>query len=331
MGNLAAGWQLNEGSIRYSNAPDDQYFAALMKVLSNQSLKTTSYKFGLLRAILENLYQADTELKITYKQLAHSFAKLYWNLVIEYEYQQGHKALIVTILNTIKDAYNIPSKISYDSINPITQNVIEKEIISKILKKYVVGALFEDTSRLFYSFSKSQGFIQFSDASLHFLRKYQTTVFKLTTYELTKYIQIQNQTIDHQILIDNIENITKRASLLQFQKDLISLGGATCFYTDRSLLSHKRNIAVDHFIPWSFIHSDELWNLVLTSQSLNSKKGSKLPDKGFIEKLHTRNEGYKQADNVHVQIAFEGYNIQLIRDLYGYADVNGFDIGWSTL
>lgn len=326
---MTAGWQLNEGMIRYSSASDDEYFAAIMKALSNQSAKTTSYKFGFLRAILENLYQTDVEFKISYSQLAHSLAKLYWNLVVEYEYQQGHRSQIVTILLTMKETYNIPSKVSYEVITPVTQAVIEKEIITKILKKYVVGALFEDTNQLLYSFSKKAGFIQFSDASLHFLRKYQTTIFKLTTYELTKYIQIQNPLMDQQILIENIENITKRSSLLQFQKELVSLTGANCFYTDLPLHSNKRNIAVDHFIPWSFIHSDDIWNLVLTSQSLNSKKGSKLPEKIYIDKLHERNETLKQCTDIHIQLAFEGYTIQFVRDLYRYADVNGFQIGWN--
>lgn len=326
---MVAGWQLNEGTIRYSNASDDEYFAVIMKTLSNQSAKTTSYKFGLLRAILENLYQTDVEFKISYPQLAHSLAKLYWNLVVEYEYQQGHRSQIVTLLLTIKEAYNIPSKVSYEFINPVTRTLIEKEITSKILKKYVIGALFEDTNRLLYSFSKKGEFLQFSDASLHFLRKYQTTIFKLTTYELTKYIQIQNPLIEQQILIENIENITKRASLQQFQKELVSLTGAECFYTNTPLQNFKRNIAVDHFIPWSFIHSDDLWNLVLTSQSLNSKKGSKLPDEAYLNKLHCRNEQFKQSEDLNVRLAFEGYEFQILKDLYRYADVNGFEVGWD--
>ncbi|WP_368668758.1 hypothetical protein [Sporosarcina sp. 6E9] len=30
-------------------------------------------------------------------------------------------------------------------------------------------------------------------------------------------------------------------------------------------------------MPWNFVHSDNLWNFVLTTPSLNSRKGSKLP------------------------------------------------------
>lgn len=34
---------------------------------------------------------------------------------------------------------------------------------------------------------------------------------------------------------------------------------------------------LDHFIPWSFIMNDELWNLMPIDSSWNSKKSNKLP------------------------------------------------------
>ena len=35
---------------------------------------------------------------------------------------------------------------------------------------------------------------------------------------------------------------------------------------------------IDHFIPWSFIMNDELWNLMPMDSSLNSSKSNKLPE-----------------------------------------------------
>ncbi len=35
---------------------------------------------------------------------------------------------------------------------------------------------------------------------------------------------------------------------------------------------------IDHFIPWSFVMNDELWNLMPMDSSLNSTKSNKLPD-----------------------------------------------------
>ena len=34
---------------------------------------------------------------------------------------------------------------------------------------------------------------------------------------------------------------------------------------------------IDHFIPWSFVMNDELWNLMPMDSSLNSSKSNRLP------------------------------------------------------
>lgn len=39
----------------------------------------------------------------------------------------------------------------------------------------------------------------------------------------------------------------------------------------------KKKYDVDHFIPWSFVMNDELWNLMPMDSSLNSSKSNKLP------------------------------------------------------
>ena len=34
---------------------------------------------------------------------------------------------------------------------------------------------------------------------------------------------------------------------------------------------------MDHFVPWSFVANDELWNLIPIEKRLNSSKSNKLP------------------------------------------------------
>ena len=36
------------------------------------------------------------------------------------------------------------------------------------------------------------------------------------------------------------------------------------------------NLSIDHFVPWSYVASDELWNLIPTTRELNSSKSNKL-------------------------------------------------------
>ena len=60
------------------------------------------------------------------------------------------------------------------------------------------------------------------------------------------------------------------------------------FYTGNEL--EEKDISVDHVIPWSYMYSDDIWNLVVTSKSLNSQKSNRIPTEDIIEKLEIRNQ-----------------------------------------
>lgn len=49
-----------------------------------------------------------------------------------------------------------------------------------------------------------------------------------------------------------------------------------CPYTGNLL--EERMYDLDHFIPWSFVSHDLLWNLMPADPSINSSKSNKLPD-----------------------------------------------------
>ncbi len=49
-----------------------------------------------------------------------------------------------------------------------------------------------------------------------------------------------------------------------------------CKYTDHPVSAN--DMSLDHFIPWSFVLHDRLWNLAPVSKSINSSKSDLLPD-----------------------------------------------------
>lgn len=52
-----------------------------------------------------------------------------------------------------------------------------------------------------------------------------------------------------------------------------------CIYTHELIVAH--DFSLDHFMPWSFVAHDLLWNLAPTTKSVNSRKGDQLPDIGL--------------------------------------------------
>lgn len=130
-------------------------------------------------------------------------------------------------------------------------------------------------------------------------------------------------------LLGKVESIAKRSSLRPFETILISHFEQKCFYCDKPLSNGKRNTHVDHFIPWSFVQSDQLWNLVLACPSCNSSKSDKLPNKIFLNYIIDRNNDLVVKDEGNVKDLMTNYNNQKIMLLYDYSIKNGFDEIWS--
>jgi hypothetical protein len=69
-----------------------------------------------------------------------------------------------------------------------------------------------------------------------------------------------------------------RNSLLfqtKYWKDVMSRDSLSCIYTGEEL--SLEDLSLDHFLPWSFVAHDQLWNLIPVSKSINSSKNNYLP------------------------------------------------------
>ena len=96
-----------------------------------------------------------------------------------------------------------------------------------------------------------------------------------------------------------------------------------CFYCGKLLDSGKVNL--DHFVPWSFIKDDNLWNLVLACPTCNRSKNDKLPDEKYLELLVKRNYELQ----IHVEHRdLVNYRQRMLRYVYGLARINGYDSIW---
>ncbi len=91
-------------------------------VLSTKSVKSSTYKFALIKALIENLYQVNDDYELTYDQLAYSITKIYWNLVVHHNLIQQNSNLqknakVVTLIQEAQQLYSIPSEFNWDKID----------------------------------------------------------------------------------------------------------------------------------------------------------------------------------------------------------------------
>ena len=68
----------------------------------------------------------------------------------------------------------------------------------------------------------------------------------------------------------------KLEKIKNYWKLILSLEPIREIYGDEILT--EQNISIDHFVPWSYVAHDEMWNLNPTTKSINSSKSNNLPD-----------------------------------------------------
>lgn len=65
-------------------------------------------------------------------------------------------------------------------------------------------------------------------------------------------------------------------------------------------VKHMDNgVSVDHVIPWSFMYSDDLWNLVFVHRACNSRKSNTIPSEAEIAALKERNGRLLELVKLH--------------------------------
>lgn len=325
-----AGFDLKEGKYEVRNASDDELWSAFACFFSSKSRNDSSYKYGFLKAIIDNLYNVDKDLKLTFDQLFSKFGEIYWNLILKHGLRQkattndNRETYLEQVLHAAVKKYRIIEPIPYESLTAEMMLDISHQVKVKC-KKYVVGALFEDTNRLFYSFSKKEEWLQINPVMYEFICKHKVVIEKLNYYEWARFLERVNEEAVATKLLDKIDESAKRNNLSVYRQILYDeFESKNCFYCGRPLQPDK--IDVDHFIPWSFIKDDNLWNLVLSCPTCNRRKNDRLPDGKYLTDIIDRNQ--------HILIEYhrpemQNYQSRMISYVYNWAKINGYDRTWQ--
>ena len=178
--------KLRVGELKSHYLTESEVWRLFTIVLTSKSKKSATYKYGLLKAMIENLYQVNEKAVITYDQLAYSFTKIYWNLVIHHDLEQGTRgSAAVNRLVEIQQEYYIPKEMTFDKLDSSIQLKAVNRI-KAVMKTNVFGALYGDTQGAFYAFDHYSEQFQFNQAVLTFMRKYQRLLIDLVNYHMAK-------------------------------------------------------------------------------------------------------------------------------------------------
>ena len=274
-----------------------------------QMQNDNTYKLAWGRAIVEcnakgNCVELNDNVVIDLKDIAECMLKYYWNQMFFFNLKQSPyvnkvpKICVYTEdLNNHyreKENTNIPvwfnvgqSKIVMDKEYTKTINCIKKVLPENVAWRFMN---IQGKPILIYMLDIANGVILLNKEDSISLKEYGNILTKLLNFKWAQLLEKFNYAPRIVEKINGISELRiRRNNLTKYRNELIKQYSISPvdFYTGRELTND--NISIDHVIPWSFMYSDDIWNLVITSKSNNSTKSNSIPSEYSIDRLKKRN------------------------------------------
>lgn len=94
--------------------------------------------------------------------------------------------------------------------------------------------------------------------------------------KLISFLQKRNPNVPAIVEKINPPQSRNLSSAIKFWKGMCSEQLVKNIYSNEKII--LSDFTIDHFIPWSFVLHDRLWNLIPVSRSINSCKSDRIPD-----------------------------------------------------
>lgn len=271
-----------------------------------------TYKLAWGRAVIECVAFDDFDIInnnaiISFDNISLRMLKYYWNQLFFFHLKQSpYKDKDPVICQDTEKLIDVYKKITNSSI-PIWFDDALKIIIKNNKKefdkiiKHISKTLHENVCWRFknipnktldiYEYNKGVDSIIINMDNVIALKEYSMIISKLLNYKWSQLLEKFNYQPKISLKVNGIsEAKLRRNNLTKFKEELLKeFEGKEIidFYTGNPI--SYNDISIDHVIPWSFMYSDDIWNLVITSKSINSSKSNSIPSKEIIEKLKIRN------------------------------------------
>ncbi len=270
---------------------------------------TNSYKFYWFLAILDSIKENEKAL-IPMNELALRMVANVWYPLDYYKLSFGKQDSFKEIANYVSTLYKVDNSVNSKSLfEQINANLDENTIksiqqkVTSTLLRYVPyrfvqpfftnetkgledgkvnNAIKEASNNLFLSekerviYRFTGDCIEINDVWLDYFKTHQSILRGFIYWHLLRFLQKNNENVIG--LTEKLEKPNQRNLTLanDYWKGYLKVNTETfCIYSDEIVT--LQNLSLDHFLPWSYVSHDRLWNIVPTSKNVNSSKNDKLP------------------------------------------------------
>jgi 5-methylcytosine-specific restriction endonuclease McrA len=190
------------------------------------------------------------------------------------------KLLTTRNANTEKLLWHFNKNVPHWFLSPWFPKIGNETESVRAKRIYYESQLFE--SKCLYGLH--QDFIEINPDWVNYLISNSRVLKDFCFWNLALFLQSKNPNvpdIPNKLIKPATRNALNKQRTQFWDIVLDELGSVNCIYTGQKLT--KGNYAVEHFIPYSFVSHDLIWNLIPADRSFNSSKSNKLPvlDKYF--------------------------------------------------
>jgi 5-methylcytosine-specific restriction endonuclease McrA len=263
----------------------------------SQVFKSTAatYKFYWFLSIL-HFFDKENKKRIEVKDILIQMIVFAWYPVNYFKLSFGYSDNLHTNIKKLREKLALPVDISAQELFTKLKNNEDREI-NQLITHFSLNVPYRFLSpwiqfnrnretiqksqafqnNCIYSISDDTKSIEINPLWFDYLT-FNTVILKDYTYwNLTQFIQAKNPNSPNisNKLIKPIEreSLTKQRNFWKMVFD--ELGTIECIYTRNQLIN--KDYDMEHFIPWSFVTHNQLWNLVPADSSINLLKSNKLP------------------------------------------------------
>lgn len=284
--------------------------AALSRLFSST---TNSYKYVFFISYLDILKRRDfsASLPLNFREMVVEMLATSWYPHSYFKLSFGLQDKITSLLDSLKLDISQPILKFTDTDKKLLRRTLNQQKLDNSLMQYVPYRLlrpfFEDEVRRLpdyrinaeiarlatekfasrkplYRFNESQDQLIPHPDWVSYFKQHFSIVKAWTAWNWLGYMQRCNQGVP--AVSSKLFAPQQRDSLktqIEYWKIVIKHSDVICIYTNEKLLADK--ISIDHYLPWSFVAHDQLWNLIPTSPEVNSSKSNNLPANAYFDRF----------------------------------------------
>ena len=260
-----------------------------------------SYKIFWFNGILDGINKGNTVQ--TFDEIINHMIMDAWYMVTEYHLNLGPSDALERLIHLLQKKTGLPSNAKQRDIQLALEENTDKEILK--LKKQLTlfvpyrlqapfmkdfkGKMWESHSllcerinsddALIYTLGTTRGLagtIEIQPEWMDYLYTNYAIISGWVELCMIRYLQRRNPNVPG--LADKIRapEARKLKKAKDFWSAVVTVTPIRNIYADG--LMTPEDLSLDHFVPWSYVAHDELWNLVPTTKAVNSSKNNDLPN-----------------------------------------------------